>query len=133
MKYEKFLPIGSVVMLKGGEKRVMVIGYLPMPDDDDLDKIYDYVGCIYPEGLISTDEILVFNHDQVDKVYSIGYKDEEEEKFQESIKEVEKEINEKGVEAFKKDALAESEGNSEEVFEEKSNNPEENLNIEEVN
>ena len=133
MKYEKFLPIGSVVMLKGGEKRVMVIGYLPMPDDDDLDKIYDYVGCIYPEGLISTDEILVFNHDQVDKVYSIGYKDEEEEKFQESIKEVEKEINEKGVEAFKKDALAESEGSTEEVFKEESTNPEENLNIEEVN
>ena len=144
MKYEKFLNIGSVVLLKGGEKRVMVIGYLPMPDDNDLEKIYDYIGCIFPEGLISSDEMLVFNHDQIDKVYSIGYEDDETKSFKENLNVIYEEIQKNGVDQFKKnigsdsnslDESEESEESNESVESEETEetNPEDELNIEEVN
>ena len=85
MNYEKYLPIGSVVMLKNGTKRLMVTGYGIMPNDDET-KIYDYCGCLFPEGVIDTEEVAVFNHEQIDKVYCIGFKDEEQEKFMQELK-----------------------------------------------
>ena len=48
MNYEKYLPIGTVVMLKGGEKRAMITGFCSVSEDDP-EKIYDYNGCLYPE------------------------------------------------------------------------------------
>ena len=50
---EKYLPIGTVVMLKGGSKRVMIAGFCAMAEEAG-DKVYDYSGCIYPEGFISS-------------------------------------------------------------------------------
>ena len=44
MKYEKYLPIGTVVMLKGGKKRAMIIGFCSIPQEDQS-KMYDYSGC----------------------------------------------------------------------------------------
>ena len=48
MNNEKFLPIGTVVMLKGGKKRVMVTGFCVSPDEDK-NKVYDYSGYKHPE------------------------------------------------------------------------------------
>ena len=36
---KEFLPVGSVVLLKGGTKRVMVTGFCSV-DNDDTTKIY---------------------------------------------------------------------------------------------
>ena len=45
-----YLPIGTVVSLKGGENvRVMVIGYAQMGENEP-DKIYDYASVVYPQG-----------------------------------------------------------------------------------
>ena len=63
---EKFLPIGTVVMLKGGTKRVMIIGFCVTNGEDK--EVYDYSGCLYPEGLLSSNEICMFNHDLIDTV-----------------------------------------------------------------
>lgn len=79
-KDEKFLPLGSVVLLKNATKRLMVTGFCVVPNDDKT-KMYDYSGCLYPEGVISTEQIALFNHDQIDKIYVIGYSDEEEKNF----------------------------------------------------
>ena len=65
---EKFLPIGTVCLLKGGQKNLMIIGYCPQAEKDGNLVRYDYVGCLYPEGLISSDQNLVFNHDNIDKI-----------------------------------------------------------------
>ena len=86
MNYEKYLPIGSVVMLKNGTKRLMITGFGIQPSDDES-KIYDYCGCLFPEGVLDTEEVAVFNHEQIDKVYCIGFKDEEQEKFMQELKE----------------------------------------------
>ena len=101
MKYDKFLTIGSVVMLQGGDKRVMITGYLPMPDKPGSEEMYDYIGCIFPEGMMTFDEILVFNHYQIDKVYSLGYHDKEVDDFKKELEDVEREIYAVGVKNFK--------------------------------
>lgn len=92
MNNEKFLPIGTVVMLKGGKKRAMIIGFCVSPDEDK-NKVYDYSGCLYPEGLIKSNQILIFNHDQIEKIYYMGYIDDEEKTFKKNLDEVLKKID----------------------------------------
>ena len=87
MNYEKYLPIGTVVMLKEGKKRVMITGFLTVPNNQQ-DKVYDYQGCLYPEGIISSEQTLVFNHEQISRIYHLGLIDEEEKKFKEEIKKI---------------------------------------------
>ena len=65
---EKYLPLGSVVMLKGASKRLMVTGFCTMAAEDESGVMYDYSGCMYPEGVISSDQTALFNHDQIEKV-----------------------------------------------------------------
>ncbi len=81
---EKYLPIGTVVMLKGGSKRLMITGFCSMPVDNK-NTVYDYAGCMYPEGFLSSDQTALFNHDQIEKVYYMGLVDEEEEKFKQQL------------------------------------------------
>ena len=84
---EKYLPIGTVVMLKGGKKRAMITGFCAI-SEDNKDKIYDYSGCLYPEGFISSNQTLLFNHEQIDKVYHMGLIDDEEKNFKIKLKEL---------------------------------------------
>ena len=84
MNYEKYLPVGTVVMLKGGKKRAMITGFCSVADEDKS-KVYDYTGCLYPEGVISSNQTLLFNHEQIDKIYHLGLVDEEEKQFKQRL------------------------------------------------
>ena len=84
MQREKFLPIGTVVLLKGGKKRAMITGFCSVAQEKP-DKIYDYSGCVYPEGYLSSNQVCLFDHDQIDKVFFVGYSDEEETIFKEKL------------------------------------------------
>ena len=90
--YEKFLPIGSVVLLKGGTKKAMVTGFCSVASEEKT-KIYDYTGCIYPEGYLDFDQVCLFDHDQIEKVYHLGYIDEDEKSFKEELKAVAEEYS----------------------------------------
>lgn len=63
------LPIGSVVVLKDSEKALMIIGILPRNGET----VRDYVGVLYPEGFISSDMFLVFDHKDIDIVLFRGF------------------------------------------------------------
>ncbi|EKN66657.1 hypothetical protein BABA_14407 [Neobacillus bataviensis LMG 21833] len=76
---DKYLPIGSVVLLEGGTKRVMIYGR--RQQELNTKKIWDYIACLYPEGNINEQYMYLFNHDQIEKIYFIGYQDEEEFEF----------------------------------------------------
>ena len=76
---EKYLPIGTVVILKGATKRLMIAGFCAI-DNSNKEKIWDYSGCMYPEGFLTADQICLFNHDQIEKVYHIGLSNDAEEK-----------------------------------------------------
>ena len=79
-----FLPIGSVVLLIDGTKKLMITGFCTVPEETP-DQIYDYCGCLYPEGVISSDEIYVFDHDQIQEILFIGYEDDEQQVFMEKL------------------------------------------------
>ncbi len=80
-------PLGTVVMLKGGKKRLMIIGFNPL-NEERTNKAYDYIGCLFPEGLLVSDRLAMFNHSQIEKVYQEGLSDEEEKEFKEKLEEI---------------------------------------------
>ena len=76
---DKYLPIGSVVLLKNGRKKIMIYGRKQMHVETGEE--WDYLACLYPEGNINEEFMYLFNHDQIDKVNYLGYEDEEEKRF----------------------------------------------------
>lgn len=77
---EKYLPIGSVVLLKNATKRLMVTGFL-VSSKEFPEKVFDYSGCLYPEGIITSEQTALFDHEQIEKIYATGFSDSEEESF----------------------------------------------------
>ena len=57
----------------------MIAGFCAI-DNSNKEKIWDYSGCMYPEGFLTADQICLFNHDQIEKVYHIGLSNDAEEK-----------------------------------------------------
>ena len=82
-----YLPIGTVVLLKGATKRIMITGYQTF-DADVPDKVWDYSAVLYPEGSLSSDQILLFDHFQIGRIFFEGYKDEEYFSFLEKLNSV---------------------------------------------
>ena len=73
------LPIGSVVLLKGSTKKLMVAGFCQREVGDGAgENIWDYAGCLYPEGFLGTDKTYLFNGDQIERIFAVGYQDEEQ-------------------------------------------------------
>ncbi len=85
MKTEKYLPLGTIVLLKDARKRMVIIGYEGMTGEDG-GKTYDYIGCLYPEGVVALNRNLLFNHDQIEDIYFVGYSDIEDQIFKEELK-----------------------------------------------
>ena len=91
------IPIGSVVLLKNSTKRVMIIGFCQSESSEEGDqKIWDYAGCLYPEGYIGPDKTFLFDGDQIDKMYAIGYQDEEQFAFKVQVDAALEQIREQG-------------------------------------
>ncbi len=86
-KREKYLPVGSVVLLENGTKRVMINGFCVI-DGDQPNKVYDYSAVLFPEGNISSTQTLLFDHEQIVRIDHIGLEDEEEKEFKRKLVEV---------------------------------------------
>lgn len=88
MEKEKidFLPLGSLVIIKGAVRKVVIIsrGLVTLVDNEP--KFFDYGGCIYPEGVVG-DQVLYFNHKDIVKVVHEGYKDEDDQMMVDNINE----------------------------------------------
>ncbi|MCM1540559.1 MAG: DUF4176 domain-containing protein [Blautia sp.] len=84
--FERTLPIGSVVLLKGANKRLMIIGYCKYKAGDD-ETVYDYAGCVYPEGFMSPETTALFNHEQIDKIFALGYQNQQRFEFEPKLRE----------------------------------------------
>lgn len=87
---DRFLPIGTVVLLKGGKKELMIMGYCIIPGGEMYDKtgkvdgkgkVFDYGACFYPEGMVTSDQLFAFNHDQIEKVCYKGYETENQQEI----------------------------------------------------
>ena len=81
--YENLLPIGSVVLLKGGQRKLMITGRIL--SDQKMEEIYDYVGVLYPYGMTGDENQFFFNDDAIDQIFFIGFQDEDELSFREEV------------------------------------------------
>lgn len=115
---DKYLPIGSVVLLKGGKKRAMITGFCSVAQENQ-DKIYDYSGCVYPEGYLSSNQVCLFDHDQIDKIFFTGFEDDEEFEFKEKLNRIVSTLNNESHETL---SISAYNGSSEsETFDESTN------------
>ncbi len=98
---EKLLPIGTVVVLKGATRKVMITGYAIIPvgelrkgdntkEEITKNTIFDYGGCPFPEGLVNSNLTIVFNHETIGEVIYPGYSNKEQQDYaRESLEQLE--------------------------------------------
>ncbi len=72
---QHLLPLGTVLTLKGENKKVMIVGRIQEKDDGTL---FDYSAVLYPEGMLDPRELYLFNADDIERLFHIGMQDEEE-------------------------------------------------------
>ena len=82
--FDGVLPIGSVVLLKDSTKKLMIMGYAQVAARDP-NVVWDYTGCVFPEGFIGPDKMFMFNRDQIDQVFALGYQDQEQMSFKNQV------------------------------------------------
>jgi hypothetical protein len=85
---KKLLPVGSVVYLKEGTLKLVVLsrGELVLVHKDDEKSVYfDYMGGIYPQGN-DPENNYYFNHEDIEKVIFKGYIDEDENRYLEVLR-----------------------------------------------
>ena len=75
---EKYLPVGSIVTLEGANKKLVIIGYFPMSEDQ---KVYDYNACTFPEGVLDASKTIAFNHDKIKEINFMGLQNDEYKNF----------------------------------------------------
>ena len=80
-----YLPLGSIVLLKNGVQKVLVISRAINVRNGENDFFFDYGGVAYPEGLIG-DQMVYFNADKINKVVFKGYSDIDDENKSEKRK-----------------------------------------------
>ncbi len=84
MKIKDLLPIGSIVLLKDGEKRLMIAGIM-QSDASGSGQEYDYLGVLYPEGHIGDQFQYLFNHEDIREIVFRGFVDSERDEFLEKL------------------------------------------------
>lgn len=90
MEKVDFLPLGTIVVLNGSIKKVMVAQraiYVPTNEDKTDSKYFEYGAVLYPEGLVDG-QLVYFNSEDVYKVIAVGYTDADDELLVEEINEV---------------------------------------------
>ena len=73
---KEYLPIGSVVMVRQSDRRIMIIGR--EQKDKKTGEEFDYIACFFPEGVQESTKVLRFNKEDVILVFSLGYVNEDE-------------------------------------------------------
>ncbi len=84
MEQDTYLPLGSIVLLKGGAQKVLIIARALNVRNGDKTFFFDYGGVPYPEGLVS-DQIAYFNKDSVGRVVFEGFRDADDENMVDNI------------------------------------------------
>lgn len=82
-KVKNLLPVGSVVLNKDADKRLMIIGILI----ENQGIRHDYIAVTYPEGFMDAQRLYVFNHEDIASVEFIGYMDAEFQIFRGTVAE----------------------------------------------
>lgn len=79
------LPLGSVVLLEGATKKLLVIARAINVRNGGKNYFFDYGGVPYPEGLTG-DQMAYFNADNISRVVFEGYRDIDDDNLTDSIR-----------------------------------------------
>lgn len=88
---QTMLPLGTVVTLEEGSKRLMIIGRFQQNMTEG--KLYDYTAVLYPEGMLDTNELFLFDRNDIGHVFFKGYDCQEETQFKEFVLQQLKKMN----------------------------------------
>ena len=83
MNVNELLPIGSIVLLEGAEKKLMIFGVGQTQLEENKD--FDYIGVVYPEGNMGEGSQFLFNHSDIEEIVFRGYEDEGRDNFLEML------------------------------------------------
>lgn len=83
------LPLGSVVIVFGAIKKIMIMQRAIQVERDGQLQLFDYGAVPYPEGLLD-DQLLYFNQKNIDQVVFEGFKDRDETIYLDQIEEAKK-------------------------------------------
>jgi len=86
MEKVEYLPLGSIIVIKGGVRKVVIVARGVGAKINGNMRLFDYSGCVYPDG-ITGEKTLLFNHSEIQKVIFMGYTDEDEKLMVENINE----------------------------------------------
>lgn len=86
MDKTKYLPLGSVVILKGGVQKVVIVARGMIVKITESPLFFEYGGALYPQGIVD-DNIMYFNDEDIQKVIYEGYKDDDDALMCENINE----------------------------------------------
>lgn len=89
-KLNKYLPIGTIVLLNNGNKKIMIYGRKQIHAQSGI--MFDYVACFYPEGNIDEKYTFLFNNEDIREVVFRGYEDEDEVEFNDKLKKIDREL-----------------------------------------
>lgn len=68
-----WLPLGSIVLIKGGLQKLMIIARALNVKNGGKEYFFDYGAVPYPQGLVN-DQMAYFNHDGIAQVIHEGYR-----------------------------------------------------------
>ena len=80
------LSIGTIIYLKEGTGKLMILNRGPIIELDGEEQFFDYAACNYPQGL-DVENTLYFNEENIDEIIFEGYQDDDEKRFQKLYKE----------------------------------------------
>ena len=83
-KKQELLALGSIVVLNGGYKKIMIIGRMQLQGKEE--KLWDYLGVLYPEGYLGDNYKFLFNNEDISEVIFEGYSDLEDETLKLALK-----------------------------------------------
>ena len=74
-----YYPIGTVVTLKNGNRPIMIYGRKQL--QQNTNRKWDYVACLYPEGNLGDKYNIFFQHEEIESVYFTGFQSAMEQKM----------------------------------------------------
>lgn len=84
MERIEYVPLGSVVLLKDTNQKLLVIARAINVKNGDKTYFFDYGAVLYPDGLTG-DRMAYFNHDGISKVVFEGFNDVENQNVVDTI------------------------------------------------
>lgn len=87
LKTGDYLPVGSIVQLKGAVNKAVIIGVLHT-DPSEPNRIYDYAVVAYPVGYLSSGEVYLKDKEDITQIYYLGYVTDDQISLNKRIQEV---------------------------------------------